>query len=285
MRSYARRTALPITIMVASMLPWRGIGAFSLRFGASNTRTLPSWILRSSSSSETTIGTVTTSTIENSSKTARTQPPWNDPALKEIVITKKRNNNARFRQHVNPLARQYQQQTVLPDDWPASVFADCATKPLYLDIGCGKGGFLIDLCKAEDDDTTKYNYLGIEIRPGVAAYAKERIAVHQLQGRLDFLGCNANVDLDRLLTLYQEQHDPAMHCLQRVSIQFPDPHFKNQHSKRRVVTPSLIDTLAKYMPANATVFLQSDVQCKWQSSAMSCVLLFDGEKSALLVTH
>ena len=32
-----------------------------------------------------------------------------------------------------------------------------------------------------------------------------------------------------------------------VSIQFPDPHFKVRHSKRRVVTPELVATLAKFM--------------------------------------
>jgi tRNA (guanine-N7-)-methyltransferase len=228
------------------------------------------------------------------------------------VATKRRNNNARFRQHVNPLARSYQRPTLLPDDWPACVYDDLS-KPLHLDIGCGKGGFLIDLClererkqTVENDDAGGIpvvsaldcnNYLGLEIRPGVAAYAKDRIATHQLQGRLDFLGCNANIDLERLLHMYhqQQQHHPvrcaavdatddkelaisavsaaaaaANAVLQCVTIQFPDPHFKTQHAKRRVVTPQLIDTLAKYMPTGSTVFLQSDVQGKfWLVAANS----------------
>ena len=71
-----------------------------------------------------------------------------------------------------------------------------------------------------------------------------------------FVGCNANVDLERLLALHQE----AGGRLQTVSIQFPDPHFKASHTKRRVVTPSLVRTLAKFLPQDATVFLQSDVQ-------------------------
>lgn len=272
MGSCLQRIAFPISIfaMVAFVLPWRGVASFS---GCRRSRILKTrvpWTLRSSSSAATTSTDTPdiSASDEESTKKIRTLPPWNDPALKEIVSAKKR-SNARFRQHVNPLARQYQQATVLPDDWPLSVFAD-ASKPLHLDIGCGKGGFLIDICKADDS----YNYLGLEIRPGVAAYAKERIVTHQLQGRLDFLGCNANVDLDRLLTLYhhasQQQErtqkqlsdDFSMLYLKRVTIQFPDPHFKSQHAKRRVVTDNLIETLAKYMPTSATVFLQSDVQCK-----------------------
>ena len=45
-----------------------------------------------------------------------------------------------------------------------------------------------------------------------------------------------------------------------VTIQFPDPHFKNRHAKRRVVTRELVTTLAKFMPSGSTVFLQSDIQ-------------------------
>jgi tRNA (guanine-N7-)-methyltransferase len=114
--------------------------------------------------------------------------------------------------------------------------------------------------------------LGLEIRPGVAAYAKDRVKVHQLQGQLDFLGCNANVDLDRVLTLYQSHYTTKastmpttsscqdLLCLHRVTIQFPDPHFKTQHMKRRVVTKTLVDTIAKFMPTNGTIILQSDIQ-------------------------
>ena len=48
--------------------------------------------------------------------------------------------------------------------------------------------------------------------------------------------------------------------MQVVTIQFPDPHFKTRHAKRRVVTPELVATLARFMPPGATVFLQSDVK-------------------------
>jgi tRNA (guanine-N7-)-methyltransferase len=59
------------------------------------------------------------------------------------------------------------------------------------------------------------------------------------------------------LTIYQDQGGGP---LQTVSIQFPDPHFKSQHAKRRVVTPNLVMTLAKHMHKSSIVFLQSDVK-------------------------
>lgn len=213
-------------------------------------------------------------------------PPWSMPSLKEQSSSR----SSRYRQHVNPLARRYQMEANLPDNWPYSDFND-VNLPLYLDIGCSKGGFLLELVgrrhgsqfKVTDDsymNTTKVmmedttdellpptmNYLGLEIRPGVSQYAQARVKRRGLDGSLSFVGCNANVDLDRLLTLYQDSagktsdeegsdnNRPAF-----VSIQFPDPHFKKAHSKRRVVTPQLVATLAKFMNEGDAVFLQSDV--------------------------
>jgi tRNA (guanine-N7-)-methyltransferase len=175
-------------------------------------------------------------------------PPWNHPSLIERA---QGHNGFRSRQHVNPLSRQFQQQTILSPDWPRDMFNDLS-RPLFLDIGCSRGGFLLDLVKARPDD---YNYLGLEIRPIVVYHAQQRVETHSLQGRLGFVGCNANVDLKRLLDRADAQGN-----LKMVAIQFPDPHFKAQHAKRRVVTSKLVSTLAEFMPTDATVFLQSDVQ-------------------------
>ena len=218
-------------------------------------------------------------------------PPWSVPQLKDRSSSR----SSRFRQHVNPLARRYQMSTDLPDQWPQSDFAN-VNLPLYLDIGCGKGGFLLELVgrrygqrqrNIKDDsymnstktfaDTTNdwlpidMNYLGLEIRPGVSQYAQKRVEKRGLDGMLSFVGCNANVDLDRLLSMYQEQHNDGVrkseeeemeknNRLAFVSIQFPDPHFKKGHMKRRVVTAELVTTLAKFQEEGDVVFLQSDIK-------------------------
>jgi tRNA (guanine-N7-)-methyltransferase len=186
--------------------------------------------------------------------------PWERRRSAERITISKRSerNRNRCRQHVNPLASQYQQQTILPDNWPRSDFLD-PSKPLHVDIGCGKGGFLFDfaVCKSTRDSPStprsfQYNHLGLEIRPPVVQLAKSRLGT--LQGHVDIIGCNANVDLDRILSLYPGP-------LQLVTIQFPDPHFKAQHAKRRVVRPELAQWLAKHLTrTNGTVVLQSDIQ-------------------------
>uniref|UniRef100_A0A7S0PU57 tRNA (guanine(46)-N(7))-methyltransferase n=1 Tax=Asterionellopsis glacialis TaxID=33640 RepID=A0A7S0PU57_9STRA len=166
---------------------------------------------------------------------------------------KRKNNKSRFRQHVNPLARKFQHPTVLSTNWPEDVYDDISL-PLHMDIGCGKGGFLRDLA---GNSTESKNYLGLEIRPSVVEYAQERIAKRGLTGKLDYVGCNANVDLERLLTHYVEAGGGPVDI---VSIQYPDPHFKASHAKRRVVTAELVETLAKFTPESSRIFLQSDIQ-------------------------
>jgi tRNA (guanine-N7-)-methyltransferase len=192
---------------------------------------------------------------EESSDDEKQYSPWNHPGLAERAKTNKQ--AFRSRQHVNPLAKKFQQPTTISKSWPRDVFEDLS-KPMFLDIGCSRGGFLIDMANRHPND---YNYLGLEIRPIVVYHAKERIEKHNLKGVLDFVGCNANIDLERLLTLLTttEAHE-NWGDLKMVTIQFPDPHFKARHAKRRVVTPELVKTLARFMPAGATVFLQSDVQ-------------------------
>jgi tRNA (guanine-N7-)-methyltransferase len=198
--------------------------------------------------------------------------PWNDPNL-DVRASKNPSQPYRSRQHVNPLAAKFQQPTYLSDDWPTDVYSN-PTKPLFLDIGCSRGGFLLDVAthNIQQNANQDYNYLGLEIRPIIAHQAKSRITKRtHLHGVIDFIGCNVNVDLDRILHTYHyhgQQQDgvddndntPTKQLLQMVCIQFPDPHFKARHAKRRVVTSELVTTLAKYMPPNSTVFLQSDIQ-------------------------
>lgn len=185
--------------------------------------------------------------------------PWSYHNQEVVKSKGKGINKSRFRQHVNPLARIYQMQTELNEEWPNDGTFSDPSLPLHVDIGCGKGGFLLDLAQKNKDNNDKSslrNYLGLEIRPSVALYAKERVAKHDLSGSLDFIGCNANVDLDRIFQKYQRFGGE----INLVSIQFPDPHFKKQHQKRRVVTPELVQTLAVNMNEGSQVFIQSDIK-------------------------
>lgn len=152
----------------------------------------------------------------------------------------------RVRQHVNPLSQKYQQSFV-PPVWE-QVYP-MLIQPLHLDIGCGRGHFLLDMAQQQPD----WNFLGLEIR--------EPLVMQALQWRTDleltnlhYIFCNVNKALCPML-----QSLPT-HTLQRVTIQFPDPWFKQRHQKRRVVQPEVVDLLAKFLAPGGMVLLQSDIE-------------------------
>ncbi len=152
----------------------------------------------------------------------------------------------RVRQHVNPLSDKYRQSITLPD-WE-NVYNNVA-QPLHLDIGCARGKFLLKMAPLYPE----INFLGIEIREPLVIEANEHRDNLEFNN-LHFLFCNINLFLTPLLDSF------PLGVLKCVTIQFPDPWFKQRHIKRRVVQPELVNTLAQYLVEGGTVFLQSDVK-------------------------
>lgn len=152
----------------------------------------------------------------------------------------------RVRQHVNPLSSHYRQPIPVPT-WEK--YYHNVAQPLYLDIGCGWGEFLLEMAKIQPN----INFLGVEIRKPLveqANFARDELGLKNLH----FLSGNINPSLSILLDSLPPQ------VLHYVTIQFPDPWFKKRHAKRRVVQPELVEGLANYLVNEGRVFLQSDVK-------------------------
>ncbi len=158
----------------------------------------------------------------------------------------------KVRQHVNPLSIIYK-QPIEPPDW--SVVYQDADAPIHLDIGCAWGGFLLKLAQHE----RSWNYLGIEIREALTIRANAKRDELGLSN-LHYVFGNINTSLSTLLASL------PVGKLQRISIQYPDPCFKNRHAKRRIVQPELVDDIAGYLPLSGQVFLQSDLE--WVAQEM-----------------
>jgi len=157
----------------------------------------------------------------------------------------------RVRQHVNPLTT-HLQVPAQPPDWNAT-FSD-TSKPLVLDIGCGYGRFLLALAQR----MPTHNMLGLEIRDPVIERANAWAERLQLHKQVLFLSANATISVETILNT-PSSSPPYPGLIDLVAIQFPDPHFKKKHKKRRTVQPNLILTLANIMKPGGRVFLQSDV--------------------------
>ncbi|MGK7946982.1 MAG: tRNA (guanosine(46)-N7)-methyltransferase TrmB [Microcystaceae cyanobacterium] len=152
----------------------------------------------------------------------------------------------RVRQHVNPLSLKYR-TPIVPLVWDQ--IYETLDQPLHLDIGCARGKFLLQMAHLYP----KINFLGVEIRKPLVIEAnqkKEELGLTNLQ----FLFGNINIEPHCLFESFPKSQ------LKTISIQFPDPWFKQRHIKRRVVQPDLVDAIAKYIAQDGIIFLQSDIK-------------------------
>jgi tRNA (guanine-N7-)-methyltransferase len=155
-------------------------------------------------------------------------------------------SKVRIRKHVNPLSKAYQIEAKLPS-W-AEVF-QAPAQQLHLDIGCGKGRYILELAKQNPE----WNFLGTEIRKPLVDRANRWAKEFNLQN-IFYVTCNINVSIEALLKSL------SLLQLKRVSIQFPDPWVKKKQIKRRIVTADLVKDLAAHILPETEVFIQSDVK-------------------------
>ncbi len=152
----------------------------------------------------------------------------------------------RVRQHVNPLSEKYQ-SPVDPPPWE-TVYA-AVDQPLHLDIGCGRGQFVLSMAQ----QCPTWNFLGLEIREPLVLQANQEREQLGLTN-LHVVFCNANNSLEPLLSSLPQGR------LAYVTIQFPDPWFKKRHQKRRVVQPQLVESLSSFLIEGGAVLVQSDIE-------------------------
>ena len=114
-----------------------------------------------------------------------------------------------------------------PADWRA-VFGN--DHPVEIEIGSGKGGFLVEAALAAPDT----NFLSIEYARTYAEYLRDRVKRRGLDNvRV------VHTDAGRFL----DEITPAA-SLEVIHLYFPDPWPKKRHAKRRLVTPAFAQSAA-----------------------------------------
>ncbi len=129
-----------------------------------------------------------------------------------------------------------------PADWAALFGCD---QPLILEIGFGRGQFLLHLAQTHPD----HNVVGIEISNRCLTDV-ERLLARQ---RLD----NARVIFAMAETALRHLFVPA--SLEQVHINFPDPWFKTRHSHRRLMQRDTLDTLVSRLKPGGMLYLATDI--------------------------
>ncbi len=155
-------------------------------------------------------------------------------------------------------------------DWD-SVFGRAA--PLLLEIGFGRGAFLIHLARAHPD----CNVIGLEVANRcleAAESAVERLGLTNVR-------------------LVHARAETALHHLFRpntirdVYINFPDPWFKRGHHHRRLMQADTLDVLASRMQPGAHLYLATDIldYAEMSAALLESVRTFESRQSESWTTE
>lgn len=116
-------------------------------------------------------------------------------------------------------------------------------KDLFLEIGPGKGKFIIELAKKYPD----YNFLVVEINKTIAGYCLKAIDRSELTN----------------VKLVADDFYKIVDCLEPNSIDgiflnFSDPWPKKRHTKRRLTSDNFFKAYYKILKLNHNIYIKSD---------------------------
>jgi tRNA (guanine-N7-)-methyltransferase len=124
------------------------------------------------------------------------------------------------------------------------IFPDAAEAGLEVDLGCGDGGFLVDLAAAHPDR----RFLGIERLLGRARKTARKAARRGLR----------NVKALRIETAYAVGFLLPEAGVSRMHLMFPDPWPKKRHAKNRLVTPRFCADVHRVLEPGGEWLFKSD---------------------------
>jgi tRNA (guanine-N7-)-methyltransferase len=116
--------------------------------------------------------------------------------------------------------------------------------PVEIDLGCGDGSFLVATAAANP----ARNFLGIDRMAGRVQSACRKIE----------LGCVNNARVLRCEISYAVGQMLPPNSVQVFHLMFPDPWPKRRHARRRIVTESLLNSMAHALAPHGLVRIATD---------------------------
>ena len=146
---------------------------------------------------------------------------------------------ARHKAWTTPYLAEHEDKALPKVDPSAEFFQE---QPLFLEIGMGKGDFIIGLSKIQ-----KGHYLGVEKVVDVLAIATKKLLE---DGSEDILLRRGDFD-----EIYEEIKDLRF---QRIYLNFSDPWPKKKHWKRRLTEANRLKNMASLLAEGGEIRFKSD---------------------------
>ena len=127
--------------------------------------------------------------------------------------------------------------------------------PLYIEIGMGKGDFIIENAVRYPD----INFIGIEKYPTVLTASLKKLDEMEHLDNLKLL----KEDASFLEDLFDQDE------VNRIYLNFSDPWPKNRHAKRRLTYPTFIASYDKILDKKGSIIFKTDNRGLFEYSLMS----------------
>ncbi|ASN04944.1 tRNA (guanosine(46)-N7)-methyltransferase TrmB [Virgibacillus necropolis] len=128
------------------------------------------------------------------------------------------------------------------------------TNPIHLEIGTGKGQFIVGMAK----QYPAINFIGIEMAKSITVDAAQKVK-ESGQENLILLNENAN-DLEELF---------AENEISTIYLNFSDPWPKNRHEKRRLSYHTFLAKYEKVLKENSELIMKTDNRLLFEYSLVS----------------
>lgn len=156
----------------------------------------------------------------------------------------------------------YEDLEFAPEDYfrraaVADIFEGYAGAPLELDLGCGDGGFLMDLAGHHPDR----QFLGVERLLGRVRKVCRKAKRRGLE----------NVRVLRLDTAYAVKWLLPLGAFSRIHLLFPDPWPRKKHHKRRIVNPEVVKAVHALLAPGGEFLFKTD-HAEYFEDASACIL-------------
>lgn len=123
----------------------------------------------------------------------------------------------------------------------AATFSSCT--PLHLEIGCGKGGFIVETARRNPH----IHYLAVEKVASVLVLAAEKAAAAELQ----------NVQFMRG-DVFGLSEFPIKNLCDRIYLNFSDPWPRTRHHKRRLTAPKFLALYKTLLKPGGEIIMKTD---------------------------
>lgn len=129
---------------------------------------------------------------------------------------------------------------------------------IWLELGCGKGGFISKLASSNSDK----NFIAVDIKDEVLILAKEKI--EKEYSCVNASTCNIKLMSHEIMIIHKmlDQHD----VINRIFINFCNPWHKNTHRNKRLTHPHQLNQYKSFLASQGQIWFKTDNELLFNDS-------------------